>query len=220
MCFSATASFVAGSLLVGTGLTTLSMSKSRRELPLASVPLLFGVQQISEGFVWKGNVGAASSPLDAAGYVFLIFALLVWPTYMPLVALAIEPMRLRRWLIGGMAIVGVGTSTYLGFGLTTHTVFMHTQGQRIVYDVHGFNASAAQLWYLAAATVSCLLSSRRVLQVFGVLSIVLGEIANAINTRAFVSVWCFFAAILSVVLVTHFARGVRPAWRMGTLGRG
>jgi len=40
MCFSATASFVAGTSL------------SAIELPFAMIPLLFGIQQLVEGIIW------------------------------------------------------------------------------------------------------------------------------------------------------------------------
>ena len=52
MCFSATASFSAGAVLTGLGAVSLSKASSPREYPFASIPLLFGIQQITEGFVW------------------------------------------------------------------------------------------------------------------------------------------------------------------------
>ena len=52
MCFSATASFAAGTALSAVGGLTLRKSQGKVELPLALVPLLFGVQQFSEGFLW------------------------------------------------------------------------------------------------------------------------------------------------------------------------
>jgi len=46
------------------------------------------------------------------------------------------------------------------------------------------------------------------------LAVVLGYAAEQVNIHAFVSVWCFFGAILSMVLVTHFAQARRPAWHL------
>lgn len=54
VCFSATASFVAGGTLSVVGGVTLSRVQHRREVPFAHIPLLFGIQQIVEGFVWLG----------------------------------------------------------------------------------------------------------------------------------------------------------------------
>ena len=52
MCFSATASFSAGVVLLGLGTLTLKSARGRRELPLAAIPLLFAIQQLTEGVIW------------------------------------------------------------------------------------------------------------------------------------------------------------------------
>ena len=52
MCFSATASFSAGAVLLGIGALTVKSSHRRREMPLAAIPLLFAIQQLTEGVIW------------------------------------------------------------------------------------------------------------------------------------------------------------------------
>ena len=52
MCFSATASFSAGAVLLGIGKLTVQSAHRRREMPLAAIPLLFAIQQLSEGVIW------------------------------------------------------------------------------------------------------------------------------------------------------------------------
>lgn len=52
MCFSASASFTAAAVLLGLGTVTMRRARSRRELPYAAIPLLFGVQQLLEGMLW------------------------------------------------------------------------------------------------------------------------------------------------------------------------
>lgn len=47
MCFSAPVSFSAGAVLLGLG-----SAKRPRELPFAAIPLLFAIQQLSEGVIW------------------------------------------------------------------------------------------------------------------------------------------------------------------------
>ena len=51
MCFSATASFSAGAFLLGLGTLTLKSARRPRELPFAAIPLLFAIQQLSEGVI-------------------------------------------------------------------------------------------------------------------------------------------------------------------------
>ena len=55
MCFSATASFSAGTLLIGVGTLTLRSAlaaRQRRALPFAAIPMLFAAQQLIEGVAW------------------------------------------------------------------------------------------------------------------------------------------------------------------------
>lgn len=55
MCFSATASFSAGALLLGIGALTLKSAlatRQRRALPFAAIPTLFAMQQLIEGVIW------------------------------------------------------------------------------------------------------------------------------------------------------------------------
>jgi hypothetical protein len=51
MCFSATASFVAGSALSAVGAVTITKAKRKAEIPFATIPLLFGIQQLTEGLI-------------------------------------------------------------------------------------------------------------------------------------------------------------------------
>ncbi|OGL74722.1 hypothetical protein A3C96_03880 [Candidatus Uhrbacteria bacterium RIFCSPHIGHO2_02_FULL_60_10] len=46
MCFSATASFTAAAGLSTIGVITLREAKTRSQLPLAVMPLLFGIRQL------------------------------------------------------------------------------------------------------------------------------------------------------------------------------
>jgi hypothetical protein len=52
MCFSARASFSAGAVLLGLGALTLKSVKRPRELTFAAIPLLFAIQQLSEGVIF------------------------------------------------------------------------------------------------------------------------------------------------------------------------
>ena len=76
MCFSSQASFVAGAAIIAcSGLTIrLALQMGERFLPLASFPLFFGIQQLSEGFLWVSIDDPSASPSSAAALTFLFFA--------------------------------------------------------------------------------------------------------------------------------------------------
>ena len=61
------------------------------------------------------------------------------------------------------------------------------------------------LLYLGATTRSLLASSRTFLRIFGGMSLVAFAVAYYAYARWFISIWCFFAAWLSLVLLLHLA---------------
>src|SRR5947209_19813275 len=107
MCFSAEASVTAGAALLPAGAYCLSAAarKQPRFLPLAALPLLFGVQQIAEGFVWHGLEHGHPAEVRSAALVFLFFALAFWPFWIPLVSTAIEPRPARRRVFFGVTLL-------------------------------------------------------------------------------------------------------------------
>jgi hypothetical protein len=123
MCFSASASFGAGIVLSAIGIASLKKTKQPSQSFFASIPLLFAVQQITEGFLWLAlkNPGYGFL-LQPATYIFLAFAQIIWPTFVPLAIFLLEkkPNRLKtlRMLIGIGAII----SLYLSFCLFSYPV--------------------------------------------------------------------------------------------------
>src|SRR3546814_519520 len=96
MCFSATASFTAGTALSAVGGLTLRKSQGKVELPLALVPLLFGVQQFAEGFLWLSLRNDLPTVRTSATYIFSMFSHVWWPIFVPLAILLVEHDRRRR----------------------------------------------------------------------------------------------------------------------------
>ena len=66
MCFSAQASFTAGTVLLIVGAATVRRARVRSELPYAWIPVLFGIQQLLEG-AGLSRCGPTSGRLDQLG---------------------------------------------------------------------------------------------------------------------------------------------------------
>lgn len=90
MCFSATASFTAGTTLSVVGVLTVRKSEGMRELPLAVVPLLFGLQQLTEGAVWVSLNHDLSSLQSWSTYIYSMFSHVLWPIFVPFAILLLE----------------------------------------------------------------------------------------------------------------------------------
>src|SRR6516162_9297541 len=85
MCFSATASFGASIALTAIGVASVSKIQMRSQILFASIPILFAMQQLTEGFLWL-TFTHPGHPVaqNFATYSFLFIAQIIWPTWVPL----------------------------------------------------------------------------------------------------------------------------------------
>ena len=205
MCFSATASFSAGVVLAALGTLTLRAAHHRRELPFAAIPLLFAIQQLTEGVIWMTFRHEAPLLNSVMTHLYSFFSHVLWPIYVPVAVLLIEPLRWRRAALLGFVAAGLVAGVYLLYVLLAFPVISRPTGQHVEYVSPHFFAATVMTLYLLAATVSPMFSSHRLVKVFGVLALLSFAAAYGFYTTWFISVWCFFAALLSAVIYLHFA---------------
>lgn len=211
MCFSATASFSAGAVLLGLGTLTLKSARRPRELLYAAIPLLFAIQQLSEGVIWLTFRYEAPQLNTVMTHVYSFFSHVLWPVYVPVAVLLIEPPGRRRRVLLAFVATGVTVGVYLLYVLVAFPVVSRPTGQHIEYVSPHFFAAVVMTLYLLSTTVSPLLSTHRMVRVFGVLALLSFGAVYFFYAIWFISVWCFFAALLSAVVYLHF--GLRDAER-------
>ncbi len=207
MCFSATASFATAAVTAAAGISAWRRTSERRELPLASVPFFFAAQQGVEGALWLTLPSAPHGTTCAfLTHTFLVFALLFWPIFAPIAALSIETDPFRRRAIFACTLVGAGVSLYLLsvlFG-STHQALL--KAGHIVYDTEPPPNGLVGIFYLIATGLGPAFSSHRAVNLLSIIVVVGSVVAYVMYWEAFVSVWCFFAAAASAVIVLHFER--------------
>lgn len=220
MCFSATASFALSAGLVPSGLYAMATARRANPewLPFAAYPLAFGVQQAFEGIVWLGVAGGSEATIAIAGRGFLFFSHLFWLTWVPLSVWMIETVPTRRRAVGVLTLLGLlyGLSVslpslligdWLDIILVNRSLEYSTT---LIYDGY-VGRFALRMVYAALVVGALLLSSDRRIRVFGALVCASLVVTYAFFAYAFISVWCFFAAVLSVYLVVIVVRDSRPA---------
>jgi hypothetical protein len=205
MCFSAPASFAAAGLTGLIGAIALTRVNEPRELPLAATPLFFALHQGVEGLLWLNLSLAPDGHLSAAlTFIYLFFAEAFWPAYAPFAVWLIEPSARRRFLMVICFGAGAAVGTYLLWWILAHPLFATIRDHHILYWTGAGQPDAVRLAYLAATGVPLLLSSHRTVNVFGAIVLAGLVVAYAFYWEALVSVWCFFAAVASVVILYHF----------------
>lgn len=211
MCFSASVSYSAAAVLVGTGVYAVQQAR-RLHRPYwmwALVPVFFGLQQAFEGRVWQeldaGDAGAAVP--FALGFHF--FSHFLWLWWFPLSSYLVEPGKIRKRIFGGCAMFGAFAGTLIFSVMIFHPEWMSVgvREHSITYDFSVPFRSSNYLpitpaaLYALTILVPLLLSSHRLIRVFGVLVILSSVLTSEVYGYAYVSVWCFFTAVLSLYLV-------------------
>lgn len=203
MCFSAGASFGAGALLTVIGVASIYKAQSTSQIIFASIPILFGLQQITEGFLWLALTNPAYASLrDASMYNFLVLAQVVWPVWVPFAILKLEPKKSRRGFQTLLVGFGVMVSLYLGYCLVTFPVSAEILGNHISYK-EAFPPSLSRycgFMYMVATIGPAFFSSVRRMWMLGVTVLISYLFTALFYTDYVVSVWCFFASIISVAI--------------------
>ena len=203
MCFSATASFVAGTSLSLIGVATLKTVKEKSEIPFAMIPLLFGVQQLTEGVIWLTFSRDAPLLQQTMTYVYSGFSHVLWPIYVPFAIGILESVRWRKRALAGFEVAGLLVGLYLLYFIVTAPVVAQVVSRHIEYISPHFYVPPMIVLYLAATCVSAFFSSHKFVNLFGALALLSFVAAYVIYAHALVSVWCFFAALLSILMYVH-----------------
>jgi hypothetical protein len=203
MCFSATASFTASGVLALAGIATLRETKQKSHIPFASIPLLFAVQQFFEGFVWLSLQHADYADWEAfSTTTFLMFAQVVWPIFVPISILCMERENKRRILLIFLSIGGILVGGYLGTCILIYDVKAIINDFHIKYDLFfpPFNLNYNGILYFTATVIPAFVSSVKWMKYFAVAILGSFLLTEVFYPSHLVSVWCFFAAILSSII--------------------
>ena len=203
MCFSATASFAAGTSLSIIGVATLKNTRDGTEVPFAMIPLLFGIQQLIEGVLWLTFAHEAPILRQVMTYAYSAFSHVLWPIYVPLAIGVLEVTRWRRKVLAGFEVAGLTVGLYLLYIIVTRPVVAQVVSRHIEYISPHFYIGVVIVLYVAATCVSGFFSSHRFVVLFGGLALASFVGTYLFYAHALVSVWCFFAAILSVLMYVH-----------------
>ncbi len=203
MCFSAEASFVGSAVITTIGVVTLTKVKKPRQIPFASIPFIFGIQQCAEGVLWVTlKSGAAERLQYASMYIFLITALIIWPTMVPLSIWLLEKGKQRRKALVGLIAAGGIVSLFYACCLILYDVYPQIQNFHIAYvdEFPSVLVKIAFVIYLVVTTAPLFVSSVKRMWLFGVLIAVSCLISGILFAEYLVSVWCFFAALISITI--------------------
>ena len=209
MCFSAQADLIGGAVVGGIGLDAAWHVRQQRDhLAFAALPLMLAAHQLDEALVWWGLQGHISSGVGrVATWVYLLFAFVVLPTYVPLAIRALEPPGRRRTVMTGFAGLGAAVSAVLLAAMLRGPVTASLGDYHISYGIHLHAGLAIVSAYVAATCGAAIFSGYRHVAIFGVVNLIAVAALAHVTIDGFASLWCGWAALTSVAIALHLRFG-------------
>ncbi len=217
MCFSITVSFSSAAILITGGLFCLKKTAHANKpyWVFALLPLMFGIQQAIEGVVWWALGANHPENLRLSALGFLFFSHFIWLVWIPFSCYQTEPSNNRKMLFLLMSGTGVffGASLFTPFLLysdwltvsaVNHSIAYQTT---LIYDEY-LPRIVVTAGYMLIVLVPLMLSSGRHHRILGMLALLSAVLTMAFFNFAFISVWCYFAAVIS--LYVYYITVIKP----------
>ncbi|HMY59360.1 MAG TPA: hypothetical protein PK472_13945 [Pseudomonadota bacterium] len=209
MCFSAVSSFGAAAVLLPAGAVSMYRAREvdRKYLAICTLPFLFGLQQLIEGINWIAGGRGHAGLVDQLSLAYMFFSWLAWPVWVPFSVYFLEPNH-RRPIYVVFSIFGgmLGASQY--FPYLAHDDWLTTTflpsaisygGKELLDLVIGRVPTYTIYLFLVLAPL--LMSSDKSARVFGLLVAAVATVTYFFFSYAYVSVFCFGGAVMSLYLV-------------------
>jgi hypothetical protein len=196
------------------GVATLTEVRHRRELLFAAMPCLFAVHQFTEGFVWLGvDHRLPAIFTHDAGAAYVLYAQGLLPFLLPLSVLLIEPTVRQRRRMLAFVTLGGALALYILWGLIAYPLQVYAAGHGIVYLNQISTTEMVAVLYVIATCGALFFSGFRDLIVLGWLNLVGLLVVMEVRRYEFTSLWCAYAAVVSVIIYFFFrrSRAQRPA---------
>lgn len=212
MCFSATASFAVGAGLIGPGYFALKKTESRGMLVFACTPLLFSFHQIAEGFLWLSLTNPDFAFWYKPGlYTYSLISQPIWPIWVPLIMWLMETSEKRKKILFYFLLLGIASSIYMFYCLLTYNISAVVENHHIRYyrDFPHLDIMRPINFLLIAVTP--FLSTLRYTKLLASAMLASIIFTYIFFTEYLISVWCFFAAILSLLVILVIISNKKPA---------
>lgn len=216
MCFSPEMDLAAGVVITAVGVDALRHTRTKSQIALASLPVVFGVHQLVETFVWwelRDQVCHRAGGIAARTYLFI--ALFLVPVLVPLAFASLRWGRTRAYDVL-FVLAGVISGTGGLAALVDGPVGRRIEGHHLVYRVDQHYTLVLFALYVVATCGPGLAARSRPLQVFGLANLAAVVLLVWLARSAVVSLWCVWAAVTSVLIALHLRRARAPQASMAS----
>jgi hypothetical protein len=205
VCFSPQADLIAGIGVTAIGVDACRNIRGRTDhLLLATLPVILGVHELVEDFVWWGLQGHV--PHEAgrvALWAYMAIAFVVLPVFVPLAVLTLEPTMRRRRRMTAFVAIGAVVSTVLLVAMLRGPVNAARHPWHLSYSIELPHAVIVVGLYVIAICGALLFSGYRHIAIFGLGNLAAVVVLAALTADGFASLWCVYAAISAGAIALH-----------------
>jgi len=204
MCFSIEADIVTGVVVTAVGIDAIRHVGHNRETAMAALPVIFGLHQLIEVFVWKGLDGPASAAVaQGAAWLYLLIAFGMIPWLVPFAVRRLEFDRARRRVMYWLTGLGVLVATALTVPIIIGPISVADGGYHLTYSTSLVLGGFLAVMYVVATCGALILSTDRVVAIYGWMNLVVVASLVVLFTSGIISLWCVWAAVTSIAIAIH-----------------
>lgn len=214
MCFSAAASFGASAVLSIAGAAAMAGGQTKAQRLFGAIPIIFSLQQFGEGLLWLSVKNPDLNNWEPVfTHFYLVFALLFWPVYIPYTIWLLEKERRRKKILAVLLVIGSLAALSLLLVMFLYPVKVMAAHHHIHFNfalpqMAGDLTWLVSLLYFMATLIAPFVSGIKRMRWLGFVFLLSYVISVIFFNGFLVSVWCYFAAVLSLVIV-WIMQGIR-----------
>lgn len=134
----------------------------------------------------------------------MLYAQGLLPFLLPLSVLLFEPNGKSRQRMVPFLVLGSLTTLFILWALTAYPTEVFVKGNSIVYINQATNNIVVAVFYVIATCGSLLFSKVKDMVIFGLANLAILLAVMAFKRYAFTSLWCAYAAVVSVIILAYF----------------
>jgi len=205
MCFSPEGDLVGGIVVIAIGIDACLHLRQRYEyVAIAALPIVLGLHQLDEALVWWWLQGHVTHGVGvAAMWTYLLFALVVLPSLVPLMVLFFTPPSTYRWRLVPFVVLGFSVSIILLEAMLVGRPQVRLGAYHLAYTIGLRHGVLIIGLYIVATCGPMLASGFRPMVWFGAVNIVAAVVLALLVADGLTSLWCFYAALVSGAVALH-----------------
>lgn len=180
-------------------------------LLFACTPIVFSFHQIAEGFLWLALKNPDfTSWYKPALYGYSFISQPIWPIWVPLTMWLMETDQRRKKILSYFLLLGITASLYMFYCLITYNISAVAENGHIRYYRDFPHLTIMRPVNFVTIAVTPFFSTLRYTKLLAVAMMGSLIITYFFFTNYLISVWCFFAAILSLLIILVIKSNKKP----------